>query len=143
MNEKVSVDEVMPRFQCDISSRLQELVESPLQLSEAGVSGYEESVLCRTEWVEILLLRSVEEPEILRIEVEVLVPVAAQPGAHLVPQDIMRLNMVAHMKYLMKLLDIGFSLQVVGEECLWVATGQFTGIPNPEVVHALAPPQAR
>jgi len=143
VNEKMSVDGVMPRSPCDISSKLQELVETPPQSSEVGGSGYQESVLCRTEWVEILLMRSAEDPEILRIEVEVLVPAAAQPREYPIPQDKMPLNMVAHMEYLMKLLDMGFSLQVVGEECLWVATGQFAGIPPSDVVQELAPPQVK
>jgi hypothetical protein len=131
---------MVSRFPCDISHRLQELVETPLRPSDVGGPGYQESLLCRTNWVEILLLRFAKNPEILRIEVEVFMPVAAQPQEHLIPQKKVPLDMIAHMEYLIGLLDVGFSLQVFGEECLWVASKQFKGIPRLDAVRKLVPP---
>ncbi len=143
MNEKKSVDELISRSPCEISLRLQELLETPLRVSDDAESGYKESILCRTDWVEILLLRCVENPEVLRIEVEISVPEDTSPQKYMSQSDRLPSDMIAHMEYLLELLHVGFSLQVVGAEGLWLATSQFTGTPASDVVQRLVPPQVK
>jgi hypothetical protein len=143
VNEDDDAARMISRFRSDISLRLQELVEAPLEPSDVDQSGSSMSVLCRTDWVEILVLRCVENPETLRIEVEISMPVETRPDRHIGQPERLPSDMIAHMEYLLKLLDVGFSLHVVGEEGLWITTSQFTGIPSPDVVQRLVPPQLK
>jgi hypothetical protein len=143
VNEDDDAARMISRFRSDISLRLQELVEAPLEPSDVDQSGSSMSVLCRTDWVEILVLRCVENPETLRIEVEISMPVETRPDRHIGQPERLPSIMIAHMEYLLKLLDVGFSLHVVGEEGLWITTSQFTGIPSPDVVQRLVPPQLK
>jgi hypothetical protein len=143
VNEDDDAARMTSRFRPDILLRLQELVEAPLEPSDVNQSGSSMCVLCRTDWVEILVLRCVENPETLRIEVEISMPVETRPDRHISQPERLPSDMIIHMDYLLKLLDVGFSLHVVGEEGLWIAASQFTGIPSPDVVQRLVPPQLK
>jgi hypothetical protein len=120
-------------------SRLRDFTSLPIDSAEANASGECVSVLTRTDWLQILLLRYVEDPETLRIEVEVFMPTHPRPEDSARPRK-MPLAMIGHMEYIIGLLDAGFSLQVLGDECLWVASKQFKGLPGSQIVQKLIPP---
>jgi len=121
-------------------SRIRSLASLPIDSAEAGASGECVSVLTRTDWLQILLLRYVEDPETLRIEVEVFMPTGQHPEKGSTPNRKMPLAMIGHMEYIIGLLDAGFSLQVLGDECLWVVSKQFKGLPGSQIVQKLIPP---
>jgi hypothetical protein len=121
-------------------SRLRDFTSLPIDSAEANASGEWVSVLTRTDWLQILLLRYVEDPETLRIEVEVFMPSGPRLEKDSTGTRKMPLAMIGHMEYLIGLMDAGFSLQVVGEECLWVASKQFKGLPESQIVQKLVPP---
>ncbi len=122
-----------------ILSRIKDLASLPVESAEANESGEWVSILTRTNWLQILLLRYTDDPEKLRIEIEVFMPAGPRPEDS-TPLTKMPLAMIGHMGYLIRLLDSGFSLQVVGEECLWIASKEFKGLPESDIVQKLVPP---
>lgn len=140
VKEKESADELRSKSPCQLSLRLQELLKAPLELSDTNRSGCSVYPVCRTDWMEILLVRFVSDPSLLKIEIEISMPTAEMAGERRARPEKLPSDMIAHMEYLEKLLDVGFSLQVVGEECLWIASKNFVGFPSSDIVELLLPP---
>jgi hypothetical protein len=121
-------------------SRIKDLADLPMNQAEVGSSGERLSVLTRTDWLQILLLRFPENPEMLTIEVEVFMPTGPRAESDSRRPKQMPSAMIAHMEYLIRLVDAGFSLKIAGEECLWVASKHFKGLPSSEIAEVLLPP---
>jgi len=130
----------MPDSASAMLSRIKEFAELPTNQAEVGSTGERLSVLNRTDWLQILLLRFPENPEVLTIEVEVFMPSGPRPESDSKRLKKMPLTMIAHMEYLIGLVDAGFSLDVSGEECLWVASKNFKGLPSSDIAQILLPP---
>jgi hypothetical protein len=122
-----------------LASRLHKLCNLPLDPSTTGQSGESISVLHKTKWVEILLVRKASTLDLIFIEVDISMPVVS-PFANSVDFASLPEAMITHMNYLQILMESGFALQVVGEEGLWVATKQFEGVPESDVIKLLVPP---
>lgn len=120
-------------------SRFQELVRSPIDPSRVYETSESIDLVWKTDWVAISLIRRLTFPISLGILAEISMPVLAVKNDSTkhtaLPDDV-----ILHMEYLRTLLDAGFELQVIGEECLWVASKDFEEIPPSEILDMLMPP---
>jgi hypothetical protein len=124
----------------DFVSRFRKVANSAIPASDKTESSQWISVVLRTDWVEILLVRTSADPHHLLVEVEISTPNTSPLDEQALATRRMPLNMIVHMEYLLKLLDEGFSLTVIGEEGLWLASKDFSGTPSYEILAVLDPP---
>ena len=120
-------------------SRFQEIVVAPMDPSSIYETGESITLVWKTEWAAISLVRRLTFPISLTVQVEIHMPVLSADNDSInymaMPDD-----MVLHMDYLRGLLEAGFDLQVIGEECLWVASRDFKEVPPSELLDILMPP---
>ena len=120
-------------------SRFHELVMDPIDPSSIYETGESITLVWKTNWVAISLVRKLTFPISLSIQAEISMPVPTADNDSIdyaaMPDDV-----ILHMEYLRTLLDAGFALQVIGEECLWMASKDFREIPPPEILDMLMPP---
>jgi hypothetical protein len=121
-------------------SRFQEVASSSFPSSDEIVCGQWISVVMRTDWVEILLMRTLKDPHRFSVEVEVSIPTYFPHNGRSAVTRKTPLDMIEHMQYLVRLQDAGFSLIVVGEEGLWLASKDFEEAPSAEILNVLMPP---
>jgi len=124
----------------DFVSRFREVANSPIPSSDEMGSSQRISVVLRTDWVEILLVRTSIDPHHLSVEVEISTPNTSPLDEQALATRKLPLDMIVHMEYLLKLLDEGFSLTVIGEEGLWLASKDFPGTPSYQILEILDPP---
>ena len=119
--------------------RFQEILRSPIDPSGVYDTGESIDLVWKTDWVAISLIRRLTFPISLGILAEISMPVLIVDNDSTkhaaLPDDV-----ILHKEYLRKLIDAGFDLQVIGEECLWVAAKDFKEIPPSEVLAMLFPP---
>ncbi|MFX1602920.1 MAG: hypothetical protein ACFFCK_05495 [Promethearchaeota archaeon] len=94
----------------------------------------------RNDWVEILLVRTLKDPHHLAVEVGISTPNPSPLDEQAPSTRKLPLDMIVHMEYLLRLMDEGFSLVVIGEEGYWLASKDFCGIPSSEILEILVPP---
>lgn len=103
-----------------------------------------------TLWLKILLIRSLKDPDLVRLVVEVSFPnwVYALPvvlnNEKIIKEKSRRLpdvlkEMVIHLEYLHKLSDVGFRLELLAEEGIWSASTELKQPPSKELFKALIP----
>jgi hypothetical protein len=123
----------------DFVSRFQEIVRSPIDPSGVYETGESIDLVWKTDWVAISLIRRLTFPISLSILAEISMPVLTSDNDSsrhtALPDDV-----ILQMEYLRTLLVAGFDLQVIGEECLWVASKDFKEIPPLEILEILMPP---
>ncbi|MHA2426750.1 MAG: hypothetical protein ACXADB_01780 [Candidatus Hermodarchaeia archaeon] len=103
-----------------------------------------------TLWLRILLIRSLKNPDLVRLVVEVSFPnwVYALPVAlnneEIIKEtsrslpDVLK-EMLIHLEYLHKLSDVGFRLELLAEEGIWSASTELKQPPSKELFKALIP----
>lgn len=140
----MSISELIKRY-----SKLSEVPEDKLSFNENGESL---SILCQSEWVRILVIRRLNTPDQVTIEVELSFPTRVHAvKAETTEETDIEANAtndtlalleeaVTHLRYLAKLHDRGFALDVIGQECLWTAFRDFSSTPDTEMFELLNPP---
>lgn len=123
----------------DFVSRFQELVRSQIDPSDVYETGESIDLVWKTEWVAISLIRKLTFPISLAVQVEISMPVSTLDNDTM-DYSAMPDVVILHMEYLRKLLNAGFVVEVIGEECLWVASKDFGEIPPSETLDILMPP---
>jgi len=124
----------------DFISRFHELVKVPIDPSSIYETGETISLVWKTECIAISLVRRLTFPISLSVQVEIFMPIV--PTEDMVTRDTdLPSKVIIHMEYLRSLLDASFDLQVIGEECLLVASKDFREIPSPEIIDMLLPPE--
>jgi hypothetical protein len=102
--------------------------------------------LCETDWTRILLIRTADQPNSIRIEVEISLPKCvtrhASKPTRAKPRDLVK-ELITHLKYLLELEDFGFELDLVGEDCLWTASKIASDILDENIFKALIPPSIK
>ncbi|MFW9958328.1 MAG: hypothetical protein ACFFCT_09655 [Candidatus Odinarchaeota archaeon] len=107
------------------------------------------SILYKTNWARILVVRKSEDPQSIIIEVEV-----SQPYSSVFPNSSSPLNprqtsnktrqileqFIEYIKYILKLEASGFFIDFVGNDCLILASRRFKEMPNAEIFELLLPP---
>ncbi|MFW9945098.1 MAG: hypothetical protein ACFFB7_08880 [Candidatus Sifarchaeia archaeon] len=123
----------------DFTARFYELVMAPIDPSTIYETGESITLVWKTNWVAISLVRKLTFPISLSIQAEISMPVPTDDDDSInyaaLPDVV-----ILHMGYLRTLIDGGFDVQVIGEECLWVASKDFKEIPSPEILDMLMPP---
>ncbi len=140
----ISISELIKRY-----SELSGVPDDKLSFNENGESL---SILCQSEWVRILVIRRLNTPDQVTIEVELSFPTRvhtkkvetneeADIEANSTKDTLALLEeAVTHLRYLAKLHDRGFALDVIGQECLWTAFRDFNNTPDAEMFELLNPP---
>ena len=111
------------------------LTSSPVVEESLNAAGELIESLANTKWVEISLIRRPTEMEAIDIEVEVSIPSVAGLSS-----DELLNGMTVHLDYLRQLLEANFTIAVIREDCLWVASRAFSTLPETEVFAAMVPP---
>jgi len=126
----------------NLTRQFQTIMNAPLSTLRENVAGEYVSILSVSDWVHIAIIRNNEHPNRIRIEVEVSLPSGSCGESLQNSADQMDLlqGMMTHITYLRDLLKIGFKLEVIREDCLWVASYLESGYPPREVFEALVPP---
>lgn len=129
----------------DLLQRYHNLISEPI-ISDTCVSGECVSKLLETPWVKIMVVRYQMAPEICMIEIEVSLPhcnIEPTYPATTKDQDEAR-NFIdsnlAHLKYLLRLQEAGFSLGILSAEGIWSAILKIKGEPSLELFNSLLPP---
>ena len=132
----------------EMARKFAELMEAPVDEATVNENGESLFTLCQSQWVRILVIRRPSTPDLVTIEVEISLPSpvvqatdadgtdskAKDNGTDLLHQAI------EHLHYLSRLRNNGFTLDVVGQECLWTAFRDFTETPVSDVFGFLKPP---
>ena len=125
----------------DLKAQFVSLAGSPIDSSELNAAGESLTYLCRTDWVKVILIRSLNQENPV-IEVEVSIPSCSDKSENesLHLQMEVLTDMMTHLLYIRDLLKIGFEFSVIREDCLWIASKSFSEIPEDEVFTLLLPP---
>jgi hypothetical protein len=111
------------------------LTSSPVSEDALNAAGEQIETLAKTKWVEICLIRRSSEVEEIGIEIEVSIPLVAGLSS-----DELLNGMTVHLNYLRQLLEANFTIAVIREDCLWVASRVFNTLPETAAFAAMVPP---
>lgn len=137
----------------DLVKVYRQLVAEPMKSVLSEDSTEQSVVVYETAWVQILLIRSIKPLSLVELVVEVSLPnwvsdLNAQLNANEMSeekthqlQNILR-QMDVHLKYLLRLSEVGFGLAVVAEEGVWNASMKLEQPPSKDLFLVLKPPQA-
>lgn len=132
----------------EMAKEYAELVKAPIDEAAVNENGESLSTLCQSEWVRILVIRRPSNPSLVTIEVEISLPSPVTQATDTDGTDSeVRDNgtdllhqAIEHLHYLSRLRSNGFTLDVVGQECLWTAFRDFTETPVSDMFDLLKPP---
>lgn len=124
--------------------KFNQLVRAPL--CSADLNDAQESVypLHQDDWVRILLIRRLENPDNLTIEIESSLPLRVQGEPSIKDGTMLARNllhgMIRTLQYLLNLEKIGFNLDIIGQDCMWTAYKDFSTHPDAAIFDAITPP---
>lgn len=133
----------------NLLARFQKIIESEPAPAFPAEEQESVSILYKTSWVRILIVRSPEDSKSVTIDVEVsppypsLSPVSTSlEASKLTSNETQKLleQMIEYIKYILVLESSGFSIDFVGNECLILASRCFTEVPDAEIFKLLLPP---
>ena len=134
MNSKIeTADNLADQFRIILKTPFSELREN--------IAGEFVKIISVSDWVQIAFIRFDDDTSV-GIEVEVSLPSSLCCDSHSNPSAQMSLleGMMTHIIYIKNLLELGFKLSVIKEDCLWVASYLTSKDPSLEVFEALVPP---
>ncbi|MFW9831227.1 MAG: hypothetical protein ACFFD8_05585 [Candidatus Thorarchaeota archaeon] len=121
--------------------------DSPSLFNESGESI---STLLQSSSVRVLLVRTINEPKSVSIEVEIWLPGSTQGQLSLEPTGSKKnqetdlgkvlFQMIECLQYLHRLYESGFTIDVIRHDCLWTASQTFQKLPSLETFELLLPP---
>jgi len=136
----------------DLLAKFKEIINNePAHTSDAEEQE-SVSILYKTSWVRILVVRSPEDSKSVTIDVEVsppypsLSPTSTSPvTSKQTSKEAQKLleQMIEYIRYILVLESSGFSIDFVGNECLILASRHFTEMPSTETFELLLPPSAK
>ena len=126
----------------DLYQRFIALMNEPIT-SESSDNPEVISTLYQNDWIRILVVRDVDNPKITTIEVESSLPLRIK-GEPKEVDDVIRTRellegMIKALKYLLRLQDTGFSLDIIGQDCMWTAYMEFDALPDQDIFQLLHP----
>ena len=129
----------------DLLQRYKDTLTEPV-VSDSCISGECVSKLLETPWVKILVIRYQIAPKITTIEIEVSLPhciieptCPSSTKEQETAREFIEANL-AHLKYLITLQNIGFSLGILSTESIWSAVLKIKDEPSLELFNSLLPP---
>lgn len=133
----------------ELREKYQKVVKTAPSNAALEAAGEVIIVLQKTKWARILLVWRADEQEKVIIEVEVSLPKAVKQvsesnsaacGEKEGEMGGLLIEFMQHQQYLLRLEQVGFSLDVIRQDCLWTASRTFTEKPAYEVFELLLPP---
>jgi hypothetical protein len=131
----------------DLSSRFREIIARGPTMAAETEDHECVSMLLETNWTRIFVVQEMENPEHIRIEVEVSQPSQVQDessesGFACKKRPLRQLleQLILHIEYILKLESSGFIIDYVGNDFLILAFQSFTKLPSTEVFELLLPP---
>ncbi len=122
----------------------EEAIRTPPTESDLNDASEAITTLHQDDWLRILLIRQIDSPEVLTIEVESSLPIRAQgiPSIESESNETRGIleGMIKSLKYLISLESEGFSLDIIGQDCMWTAYKEFNIPIDPTVFDVLTPP---
>jgi hypothetical protein len=127
----------------NLIKKFNKLIQTPIDSSNCNEDGESTVNLFQSDWTRILLVRSIEKPNEVQIEVESSLPKFGTAEVNktegVVVGNLVK-EMIDQLQYLLKLQESGFTLDVIGQECLWTASKTFDCAPDENMFQLLLPP---
>ncbi|MFX1565732.1 MAG: hypothetical protein ACFFCH_07065 [Promethearchaeota archaeon] len=135
-----------------LMKKYKQLTAKPLSApSMQNESGESVQSLFQSPSLRILLLRTVQNPSIVSVEVEIWLPNISSANSSEASKDttgssenkmlgVILAQMIKHLQYLLRLHESGFTLDVIKHDCLWTASKVFETPPGRELFDLLLPP---
>ena len=130
----------------DLLEQYQSLISNPVE-SEGCISGECVAILLETAWVKLMVIRYQMAPDICTIEIEVSLPYCIVdptfPSIEARQEEarVFIKSHLSHLKYLLGLQEIGFSLGILSTEGIWSAVLRIDGTPDADLFKTLIPPE--
>ena len=125
----------------DLEDRFASIMNASLSDMQENVAGEYVTIFNISEWVQIAFIRFVDNQDLVMIEVEVSLPsgTCGDSLGNSVDQINLLQGMMTHITYIEDLVKMGFTLSVIREACLWVASFIISDKPPSDVFDALVP----
>ena len=133
----------------ELNKRYEQIIETPVKELRFNEHGESVAILCQSEWVRILVIQRQDPAEIVSIEVELSLPARSTkvPSGLREKSDLEKADtklladqVIEHLRYMTLLQDEGFTLDLIGQECLWTASRDLQESPRQEFFEMLSPP---
>ena len=136
----------------ELVRRFREIIDVALLPLECNEEGESIVRLHQTRWVRILVIRNLVDTSRVSIVVELALPKQAYSPAtecqeqaedeSMMTADMQELleGMITHLQYMRSLHESDFDLELIEYGCLWVASRDFTEMPNEDIFKLLLPP---
>ncbi|MHA1924800.1 MAG: hypothetical protein ACXABV_02000 [Candidatus Thorarchaeota archaeon] len=135
----------------ELNKRYEQIIETPAKELRFNEHGESVAILCQSEWVRILVIQRQEPANPVSIEVELSLPArsTAMPSGMREKGDlkiaerdtrVLANQVIEHLRYMTHLQDEGFTLDLIGQECLWTASRELQESPRQEFFKLLSPP---
>jgi len=123
----------------EMMERFRRFVQADLSLTTSNRKHQVTEVLLETSTVRIILTRYIDRTEDFGIDIEVSLPSLPETSDIEFIQESID-GMIATLEYLKRLTSSGFSLEVLREEGILIASAVLTRDTREDVIKALAPP---
>ena len=127
----------------EILKKYEDAVKVPTKDSDLNDALEAITTLHQDDWLRILLIRQIDTPESVTIEVESSLPLKAQgmPSISDASNETRGLleGMINTLNYLLTLETEGFSLDIIGQDCMWTAFRDFEVPIDPTLFDVLTP----
>lgn len=135
----------------ELKRRYEQIVETPKTELSYNEHGESVVILCQSEWVRILVLQFQDPANLVSIEVELSLPARSTTVSSGVQENSdlekaeretkkLANQVIEHLRYMTLLQDEGFTLDLIGQECLWTASINLQESPSQEFFELLSPP---
>jgi hypothetical protein len=129
---------------CELKNAYRELLEKTITNLDCDDDGDFIVTLCQTQWIRVLLVRRPNHGRESLVNVELSLPECAFEMVDISAsdRDVLGLldGMITHLQYIKHLGNYGFTIDVIGYDCLWTASCFFLDMPEDELFELLLPP---
>ncbi len=130
-------------IKANLVTKYEEAVKTPPKASDLNDASEAITTLHQDDWLRILLIRQIDSPQLVTIEVESSLPLRVQgmPSIDLKSNETRGIleEMIQTLKYLLGLESEGFSIDIIGQDCMYTAYKEFKIPIDPTVFDALVP----
>ncbi|MFX1330536.1 MAG: hypothetical protein ACFE9W_03195 [Promethearchaeota archaeon] len=133
----------------ELIKRYEQIIETPAKELRFNEHGESVAILCQSEWVRILVIQRQDTANLVSIEVELSLPARSTKASSGIREKgdlkeadtkVLADQVIEHLRYMTLLQDEGFTLELIGQECLWTASRDLQESPRQEFFELLTPP---
>ena len=133
----------------ELNKRFEQIIETPAKELRFNEHGESVAILCQSEWVRILVIQRQDPANLVSIEVELSLPARSTKVSSGIRQKddlkeadtkVLAEQVIEHLRYMTLLQDEGFTLELIGQECLWTASRDLQESPRQDLFELLTPP---